>query len=157
MAAAFVGCESEDPRVPALRGKFLLAEEPAGAVGIADSSKDKEPHEVVVVGRVKAGEFDPWAKDQAAFIISEALADDHAHSDDPNHDAANCPFCRRRAERANATALVQFHDENGQLVPIDARKLLGVSQDQVVVVRGTGKVSDLGVLVISATGIHLRR
>jgi hypothetical protein len=54
------------------------------------------------------------------------------------------------------TALVQFRDEKGELLPIDARELLGVSQDQIVVVRGKGHVDKLGVLVVAATGIHVR-
>ena len=43
------------------------------------------------------------------------------------------------------------------ILPIDARQLLGVEKDQVVVVRGKGHVDKLGVLVISADGIHVRR
>ncbi len=165
------GCGQTDPRVTALRQQLVLAEEPAGAASIADareqthpSSPDGEPpasssqgEEIVVVGRIHAGEFEPWAKGEAAFLISEALPDS-AHEGSPDHDPANCPFCRRRAEKAESvTALIQFRDEQGNVVPIDARELLGVEQNQIVVVRGRGHVDQLGVLIIAADGIHIRK
>ena len=112
---------------------------------------------VRTLARQLSGDFTPWADGKAAFVISEATlpADDHAHAD--GHDPATCPFCRRRAEKANVKALVQFCDDKGEPLAIDARKLLGVSEDQVVVVRGQGQLNDAGLLVIAANGIHLRR
>ncbi len=163
------GCGQADSQVSSLRKQLMLVEEPAGASSIADSRDALAPKEaseetaeesldqdVVVVGRIGAGEYEPWAEGQASFLLSEALPEtDHAST--PGHDPATCPFCRRRAQKANATALVQFRDKKGDVLPIDARKLLGVEKNQVVVVRGKGHVDKLGVLVVSATGIHVRR
>ncbi len=153
------GCGASDPRTRALRERFLLADEPAGALGIADSRDSIDsPREVVVVGRIRGGGFDPWAKGSAAFVICEALSEADQHSQTDGHDAATCPFCKRRVEKANATtALVQFFDEQGSLLAIDARDLLGLAEEQVVVVRGRGQVTDQGMLIIAATGIHVRR
>ncbi len=158
LVAALAGCtSSNDPHTAALREKFLLPDEPPGAATIADSrEKAAADADVVVVGRISGGEVEPWAEGEAAFMIAEALPDDDGHSHAEGHDPATCPFCRRRAEKANATALVQFNDEQGKLLPIDARKLLGVAQNQTVVVQGEGHVNDLGVLVIAANGIHVR-
>ncbi len=160
LVATLAGCTSSDPRTAALREKFLLADEPPGAATIADS-RDKatsgDNDDVVVVGRIWGGEVEPWAEGEAAFMIAEALPDDDGHAHADGHDPATCPFCRRRAEKANATALVQFNDEEGKLLPIDARKLLGVTKDQTVVVEGAGHVNELGVLVIAAHGIHVRK
>ena len=151
------GCDRGNAEVDALRNRLVLVDEPAGATSIADSrDKIEAEQDVVIVGKIGAGEFQPWADGQAAFLMSEVPAD-NTHASSPGHDPATCPFCRRRAEKAaSVTALVQFRDEKGELLPIDARELLGVSQDQVVVVRGKGHVDKLGVLVVAATGIHLR-
>lgn len=162
VASFALGCgsiaEPLDPQTQSLRGQFVLAEEPAEPLTIAESQeKIAEQPEVVVVGRIDASTFDPWAKGQAAFVISEAPKDGAGHADRPGHDAANCPFCKRRAAKQDATALIQLRDEQGEVLPIDARKLLGVKENQVVVVRGQGQVNDLGVLIISATGVHLRK
>jgi hypothetical protein len=158
VAWSVAGCGSSDPRTRALRERFLLAHEPTGALGIADSrDRIDAPREVVVLGRIRGGGFDPWAKGKAAFVIAEALpeSDEHGHAD--GHDPATCPFCKRRAEKANATtALVQFCDEQGNLLAIDARELLGVAEEQTVVVRGQGQVNEQGMLIIAATGIHVR-
>ncbi len=125
IASCVAGCGTGDRQFESLRSRFVLAEEPKGAVGIAEVPEHLDPgQEVVVVGRIANGEFDPWAKDQAAFVISEAplAADGHTHA--AGHDPASCPFCRRRAEKASATALVQFHDEHGVVLPIDATSCL---------------------------------
>ena len=162
LLAVVSGCNKVDARVSSLRQQLMLAEEPAGAASIADTrdrfqAEQQPEHDVVVMGRINAGDFEPWADGQASFLLAEALpASDHAAT--PGHDPATCPFCRRRAEKAgNATARVQFRDAKGEILPIDARELLGVKKDQVVVVRGKGHVDKLGVLVVSATGIHVRR
>lgn len=163
LTIAAVGCQQQDARVMELRKQLVLADEPAGASSIeATLAKAKETEaedlgEVVLVGRIGAGEFEPWAKGQASFLMSEALPEtDHAAT--PGHDPANCPFCRRRAEKAASfTALVQFRDDQGAILPIDARELLGVEQNQVVVVRGKAKMDQVGTLVIAADGIHIRR
>jgi hypothetical protein len=157
LLAAVSGCNRGSAEVDALRNRLVLADEPQGATSIADSrDKIDSEQDVVVVGKIGAGEFQPWAEGQAAFLMSEVPVD-NAHASSPGHDPATCPFCRRRAEKAaSVTALVQFRDEKGELLPIDARELLGVSQDQIVVVRGKGHVDKLGVLVVAATGIHVR-
>ncbi len=151
------GCgTANDPRTSALRQKFLATEEPAGAITIAESQQKLEPDgQVVAVGRIGASGIDPWAKGEAAFVISEAP--EGGHADQPGHDAANCPFCKRRAAKADATALVQFQDEQGNVLPIDARQLLGVADNQVVVVQGRGRLNEVGMLVIAASKIHVRK
>ncbi len=158
LLAIVLGCTSQDPRTESLRKKFVLAAEPSGAKTIADSREQVgERPEVVVVGRISGGDVEPWADGQAAFMIAEALPADDGHANAAGHDPTTCPFCRRRAAKANATALVQFHGDDGKLLDIDARKLLGVAKDQTVVVQGQGSVNDLGVLVIAANGIHVRQ
>lgn len=159
-AAALAGCTEKaqvlDPALAAQRSKLVLAEEPSGAVSIAEARKDLEqPKEVVLIGRVGAGGATPWEQGKTAFLISDvgAAVDSHDH-DSPGHDAENCPFCKRRKKAS--MAMVQFLDKDGQVLTIDARELLGVKENQVVVVRGLARVNELDMLVVSADGIHLR-
>jgi hypothetical protein len=105
-----------------------------------------------LVGTIGAGDDDPFEKNQAAFFLSELPDHDHA-----GHDAANCPFCKHRAAET-PRVIVQFVDDAGQVLPIDSRQLLGVEKGQVVVVRGQGQLNDtLDLLVVTASGIHIRR
>lgn len=168
VVAWFMGCsraperagaapDVADDQVLELRRQYVLAEEPTGAVAIAEAKKGLEGQpEVVLAGRIGAGKHDPWEKGKATFVISDAITDPTGHANSPGHDAENCPFCKRRASSADSTAIVQFVDDAGQVLPVDARTLLDAQQDQVVVVKGRGEVNALGTLVVSVQGIYLR-
>ena len=131
----------------------MLADEPAGATSILAAKKTLPADgEVTLIGTIGAGDDDPFEKNQAAFFLSELPDHDHA-----GHDAANCPFCKHRAAET-PRVVVQFVDDAGQVLPIDSRQLLGVEKGQVVVVRGQGQLNDaLDLLVVTASGIHIRR
>ncbi len=73
LCCALAGCQKSDPRIPGLREQLVLADEPAGAVTIADARDHlKNQPDVVVVGKIQASQFDPWAAGKAAFVLSEA-------------------------------------------------------------------------------------
>lgn len=173
VAVAFAGCETNpvDPESLALREKFLISEEPASPVTLTELAAglgirpggDTESageatdtsdgiDQVSVVGRIFAGELEPWDPGKAAFLIAELPDEGHGEG----HDADNCPFCKRKAARA-PTAMVQFLDDAGAVIPIDARKLLGVENKDVVVIVGEAIVGDLNSVVIHAKGLHIRR
>lgn len=157
VVGSFTGCGgAEDRRIAAVRNKLLLAEEPPAATSIAEAKKNiSEQPEVILVGRVGAGDDDPFVSGKAAFVVSDIPA--HGHSHGPGKSADDCPFCKHRAAQA-AWAAVQLVDEQGQVVPIDARKLLGLEKGTVVVVRGRGEVTgDLNLFSVTATGIHVRK
>jgi hypothetical protein len=294
VAMLYAGCGQtetvEDAEILRQRAKYVLAAEPQGALSIGDAKTAVEKGEpIVLVGRINAGEYEPWEEGQAAFIITDASAathgdhqhdheshahdsdhegthaadhghgpaekheahdDDHdhghgeghethdgeddeghgeeheahndghdhsqgeqrdAHDDDQGHenepedhehdhdgahddehesgdepehegqeeahahehqgeehaheqsahghqghDHEDCPFCDHAKSQTDSRAIVQFVDERGERLPIDARKLLGVKKDQVVVVRGSGKIDDVMGLIISANGIYVR-
>ena len=84
------------------------------------------------------------------------MGHEHAAHGADGHDHSNCPFCSRGKDSTNSLAVVEFVDEQGQRLPIDARKLLGVKENQLVVVRGRPKIDEFGGLVVSADGIYLR-
>jgi hypothetical protein len=139
-------------------GNLVLAEEPAGAVGLAQArgKLGLEPKPVIIAGRIGGKGTEPFLDGKASFSLMEIPADDHASK--PGHDADNCPFCKKR--QANATmAAVQFLGADGKPIPVDSRKLFGVEKGQDVVIRGTGVFNPkLGVPIIqvNADGIFVR-
>lgn len=150
-----IGCqptETQDPRIAVLRKQFLI-NLPSESRALSDAVEDIDAdREVTLIGRVYAGTLPPWDDGKAAFMMSELPPE--GHSDDPDH-ADNCPFCKRKAEKA-PKALVQFHDKDGQVLPIDIRKLFGLKEKDVVVVKGRGQLNDIGIYVINAVGMVIR-
>lgn len=148
-----------DPALAAHRDKVLLIDEPADAVGILEL-RDAKPAdtEVVVFGRV-GGVADPWTRDKASFVISDptlASAEEHGHTGS-NGEACNCPFCVANRKPADGIAIVEVVDQDGKVMPFDARRLLGVAVDETIVVRGRARVDGLGNLVVAANGCYIRR
>ena len=165
------GCsrDTQPVDIEAQRTAFLLAAEPVGLMGVAEAKETvKEAQDVAILGRISAGSDAPWSEGQAAFILSEVSAvvlDDeteaeHDHGGEGHggegHDPSTCPFCKK-AEAAAVRAIVRFHDESGDVVPVDARQLFEVEKDQLVVVQGRGEVDESGNLIIAASGIFVRR
>ncbi|MBX3411330.1 MAG: hypothetical protein KF708_01340 [Pirellulales bacterium] len=151
------GCGSGvDSAVLAKRTQYLRTEEPAGATSFADARQtlDEKPS-VVLVGRISAGDQEPFVQGQAAFTLTDAFGD-AAHGGDGGHDPANCPFCKRRASQPESKAIVQFLDEQGKVVPIDARELFDLKPNQVVVIEGEATVDPLNVMFVAAKAMHVR-
>lgn len=136
--------------------KFMLAEEPADVMCVMDV-REQMPiaGEVSVLGRI-GGIQNPWTTGEASFVMSDpsliAVAeDDHECGD-------NCPYCKeKKKEQISSMAFVQIVDEDGHVVPLDAQKLLPLSADQMVVVRGKVGLNRGGHLVIAARGIYVRQ
>ena len=167
------GCNTsvaeEDPRVSEARSRLILKEEPSDALGVAEAKESVNAgDELTVVGRINAGEHRPWDDGRASFIICDAasvlLTSDsaneeshgHAHQHGEGHDHDNCPFCNKAKAMASSLAIVKFFDDDGEVVAIDARRLLSVRENQIVVVRGRGTIDPLGNLEIAADGIYIR-
>ena len=157
IVGSFTGCGgAEDRHIATLRKKLLLGEEPVTATSIAEAKKNiADQPEVVLVGRIGAGDDDPFVNGKAAFVVSDIPA--HGHTHGAGQTADDCPFCKHRAAQA-AWAAVQFVDEQGQVVPVDARTLFGLDKGSVVVVRGRGQVTgELSLFSVTANGIHIRK
>ena len=174
LAAGVIGCSTNTgvgtsesvsalPAIPAqelarLRDKYFLPAAPAQVQPITDAKRVlEEKPEVVLKGRISAGKHDPWEPGKATFVITEAAIEVSAHDNDPKHDSDNCPFCKRRKSAAEATAIVQFVDDQGEVLAVDAQQLLDARKDQVVFVRGPGQVNGLGTLVVNVQGIYVQR
>ena len=75
----------------------------------------------------------------------------------PGHDPDGCPFCKQRMANA-PTVTVGFSDDHGQPIPVDARKLFGVTKGDIVVVKGKSSYEEsMKILTIKATGLHVVR
>jgi hypothetical protein len=166
--AWLAGCSSPSaagqPEFAAEGRQFLLAEEPAGAIGIlefreeadaAGEAESPQPREVVLLGRIGGGGLATWSPDSAEFrLIDPTLAleaGDHVCTD------GNCPFCKGKDDKDKAQAIVSLVAPDGRVPAADARKLLPLEEGQIVVVRGQAEVNSLGVLVVRASGLSIRR
>lgn len=143
----------------AIRGSVILAEEPAGALSIADAKAKltATPQPVVVAGRIGGRGTSPFGKNEATFSMLEIPTDDHAAK--PGHKPDDCPFCKKRAANSPIAA-VSFAGGDGKVIPLDAQKLLGVAEGQDVVVRGNGFFDPklgIPVIQINADGLYLRK
>jgi len=155
---AVAGVARAEIDVAAIRGGLLLAEEPAGAVSIADAKAKlgPTPQPLVVAGRIGGRGTSPFGKNEASFSMLEIPTDDHAAK--PGHKPDDCPFCKKRAANSPLAA-VSFAGADGKVIPLDAQKLLGVAEGQDVVVRGTGFFDPklgIPVIQINADGLHIR-
>lgn len=136
---------------------------------IADANKKPviDELDVVLVGSVGGvpnpsdqshPEF-PFTKGKAMFFLAdpEAVAEmeehEHVHA-----DGEECAFCAAHAgDSAHMLAVVQFTDEKGKTLPVDARELFELKEKETVVVRGKAKVDPSGMLIVDATGLYVRR
>ena len=160
----FAGCgQSTDP-APAVAistplpdaGKFLLADEPAGAQGIIDFRKQAQDNdEVVIVGRI-GGDKNPWVDGRAAFMIVDT-------SLKPCNEIEGdmCPkpwdYCCETPSLPRAKVMIKLVDDQGQTVPTGAKQLLTVKELDTVVVRGKAKRDEAGNITVLASGLFIRK
>jgi hypothetical protein len=136
--------------------KYVLMEEPEEAVGIIEareSASDGDP--LVVVGRI-GGTTSPWVEGRAAFTLLDAsilLVAEGAECGEGEMCSGDC--CA--AERAHATMLVKITDPGGRVLAVDARRLLGLAENDMVVVRGKASKDNSGNVALIADGVFVRR
>ena len=151
-----VGCgESPDAtavaipkqQVAELSKILLLTDEPDGALGVSELREQaKDDDDVILVGRI-GGATKPWVEGRAAFAVVDAAIE--------MCEGGVCACCKDKV--CNATALVKVVDEHGRLFKIDARELLNVKENELVVVSGKAKRDDAGNLTILASRVYVRR
>lgn len=135
--------------------QYRLADEPDGAVGVIvarESAEDAAP--LVLVGRV-GGDANPWIDGRAAFTLLDASMSVVAEGDGSGENEMCLGDCCA-ADRKNCTTLVKVVDEQGKVVPVDSRELLGLKESDMVVVKGTAKKDNAGNLVVLAKGVFVR-
>jgi len=130
-------------------------------------TKATEPSEVVLVGQI-GGLSNPWketqpdfpfARNQAAFFLADPMAvvenEESGHVHAPGEE---CAFCEAHAaDRSAMLAMVRFLDENGKVLRTDVRQLFDVKENDTVVIQGTARVIEGGMMVVDATGLYIRQ
>ena len=154
LSLLFSGCSGvEDERVRSLRSALVLADVPAGEQSISSIRSllqaDDAPAEIDVVirGRIDAGDLPPWEQDMAAFVLTDATG----HDGDEDHDPHTCPFCSRNIN--NYLAKVSFEDK-GAVIDIDSRQLFDVEEKQLILIRGKAAIDDDNLLKVDADGLY---
>lgn len=159
VAGILSGCApGEDPQVTAWREQILVPDEPTGAVTIADARQhvDEQP-EIVLIGRVGVEDVPQWwDKGRATLLMSEGYPGSD-YNPGPDHDPQTCPFCRWKWKFEESMAAIAFVDSDDNVIPVDVRTLLKVSEGDVIVVRGTGSLDESGILNVAATGVYLHK
>jgi hypothetical protein len=150
------GCGvAESPEWKSWREEFLLKRKPDNAISIADAIAlpiDKD-QEISIVAQIGGGRGDTFDNKNASFLVSEAP--DEAHQGKPGHDPDGCPFCKQKLANA-PTVTIGFSNDQGQPIPVDARKLFGVNKGDIVIVKGKGSYEEsLKILTIDATGLYV--
>lgn len=132
---------------------FALAEEPSDPIEVLDiKDQAKDGETVAVVGRLGGG-IKPWIEGRAAFLIVDTRVLPTCHDGEKCDE--NCPGCAEAM--LAASTMVKFLGEDGKVLPIDARELLGVQEQQTVVIRGVANRDKTGNLTIAAQKIFVRR
>lgn len=135
--------------------KYLLNEEPDGAIGVIaarESAEDGKP--LVMVGRI-GGATNPWIEGRAAFTLLDASMTVVATGEEA--EGAICTEDCCATERLACTAVVKFVDGNGRVVPVDSRQLLGVKESDMVVVEGKAQKDKNGNFVMLASRVYIRQ
>lgn len=144
--------------LPAIdKTKYVLNAEPDGAVGVMIAREDaQDQQEIALVGRI-GGSKNPWIKGRAAFMVIDAAMTVIADGE----EAADGQVCMDdccASLRADCTTLVKIVDERGKPLPVDARELLDVKENDMIVAQGIVERSEEeGTFVIAARGIYVRR
>lgn len=141
---------------PTVNGeKYLLAEEPDDAVGVIEARETASNGDrLVVVGRI-GGSDKPWVEGRAAFMLLDASMAVVAEGTESGEGEVCMGDCCAN-ERAECTTLVKVVD-NGALVAADSRQLLGVKENDFVVVRGKASKDESGNFTVLAEGVFIRR
>lgn len=159
LAAGLVGCLRNSG--PSTAGKnYLLEFEPQNAMGVVElknalSSDSPPTGEMVVLGRVGAGDQDVFDQEQASFLLRDMDLEISPQDHDGHSD--NCKFCQDKKEQAlKSMALVRIVNDSGNVVSLSAESLLGLVKDQVVVAQGIGSVDEVGTFVFDASKVFVR-
>ena len=148
---------------PSQAGKAVLLDAaPDGASGVVELKSNLiaglASGESILEGRIGNGDAaETWDTGQAAFLVRDLdlVLEEHGEEHGDDH-AANCKFCQAaKAQQMESMALIRIVDETGQVIAKDARELVGLKENQIVVALGEGTVED-GTLVFDAKQLFIR-
>lgn len=139
------------------KSKYILSEEPEGAVGVMIAREDaKDQDDIVLVGRI-GGRKNPWIEGRSAFMVIDAAMSIVADGEDSGEGQVCMDDCCASL-RAECTTLVKIVDQQGKPLAIDARELLGAKANDMVVVQGKVQRDEKeGTFTIAASRVYVRR
>ena len=139
------------------KSKYVLSAEPDGAVGVMIAREDfKNQDDIVLVGRI-GGRKNPWIEGRSAFMLIDASMSVVADGEDTDESQVCMDDCCASL-RAECTTLVKIVDDQGKPLAIDARELLDVTENDMVVVQGkVQRDKDEGTFTVAASGVYVRR
>ena len=157
----WIGCTGSTSNGPSAEGaKLLMVAEPADPMGVMELKSSMitgiapMDDSTAIVGRIASGQ--DWETDQAMFLIRDLQAESaHDHGDGGDH--SDCAFCKAKEKETGSMALVRVVDAEGKTIGSDARKLLGLAEEQVIVAQGVGTIDEDGTLVFAASKIFIRK
>lgn len=165
------GASTAGVDVAAAQKQFVLAAEPADPQTVLDLREQEggfSEGDVVLVGQVggmpnpwqdEEANF-PWREGQASFFIVDpsTVAEFSGHSHAAGDDHADCVFCQSKAAKSvDSIAGVSFFGADGQPLAVDARKLFDVKENDIVVIKGHAQKLSGDLIVVTATGIYVRK
>jgi hypothetical protein len=132
-------------------GKFLLSQEPSGAIAVTDLKKDAtDGQEIVVIGSVLVGP-QSWVDGRAAFRLTDSKVAEEVGICTDEH----CETCA--LETLNASAMVKIVGADGKPLSVDSRQLLGLKGAETVVVQGVASRTTDGSVSVVADGVYIKR
>lgn len=135
------------------RQQLILKDRPPTALTIDEAIASPDGEEVLVIAQIGEGRGDTFDSKFASFSVSDVP--DEAHQGKPGHDPDGCPFCKQKLANA-PTVIAGLTAGNGETIPVDARKLFGLSKGDIVIIRGTRQYEEsLRILNITASGLHV--
>lgn len=141
------------PSSAATSTKYLLTSEPVDALDVLDvKEKLEDGQKVVVVGRVGGG-YKAWIDGRAAFLLIDTRVE--SACEDGDKCELGCPGCSK--QMLEACTMVKFLGDDGKVMPVDARELLGLKDRQTVVIEGVASRDSTGNVSIAGQGIFIRK
>lgn len=150
------GSSSDSQTLPPGSSKYVLSQEPDGAVGVIEARTDsKDGDEIVLLGRI-GGRKDPWIRGLAAFVVIDAAMLVVGDGEESSKNEVCMDDCCASL-RTECTTLVKIVDHQGKPLAIDARKLLDASENDLVVIKGHVQRGEEGNFSVAANGVYVRR
>jgi len=158
------GCSGAPSVGPTAEGlAALLDAEPADPSGVVELKSSiitglaPSDGSSVIVGKVLSGQ--DWDIDKATFMVQELPSSDElAGHDHGDGDHSDCAFCQaKEGKDLESMALVRVVNESGELLLTDARKLLGLKENDVVVAQGNGAIDEDGTLSFTTSQLFIRK
>lgn len=132
--------------------RYILSDEPKLTLSVVEFKEHTQDGEAIsVVGRVGGG-VKPWIEGRSAFLLVDEGAPLPCEGDSCGPE---CQHCAR--EIAQCTTVVKIVDAQGKTLPIDSRDLLGLKEEETVIVRGSAKRDEAGNVALMATGVFIKR